>query len=67
MMAVGEQTGKSAEVMEKLAKFYEDEAQNAISGVYSLVEPLAMVLVGIGVAVLVFAILVPIYQIAQMQ
>ncbi|MEI8060727.1 MAG: type II secretion system F family protein [Candidatus Berkelbacteria bacterium] len=67
MMAVGEQTGKSADVMEKLAKFYEDEAQNAISGVYSLVEPLAMVLVGIGVAVLVFAILVPIYQIAQMQ
>jgi len=67
MMAVGEQTGKSAEVMEKLAKYYEDEAQNAIGGVYSLVEPLAMVLVGIGVAVLVFAILVPIYQIAQMQ
>ncbi|MCX6810202.1 MAG: type II secretion system F family protein [Candidatus Berkelbacteria bacterium] len=67
MMAVGEQTGKSAEVLEKLAKFYEDEAENAIRGVYSLVEPLAMVLVGIGVAVLVFAILVPIYQIAQLQ
>lgn len=67
MMAVGEQTGKSGEVMEKLSKFYENEADNSIMGVYSLVEPLAMVLVGIGVAVLVFAILVPIYQIAQMQ
>jgi len=67
MMAVGEQTGKSAEVMEKLSKFYEDEAENAIKGVYSLVEPMTMILVGIGVGVLVFAILVPIYQVAQLQ
>jgi type IV pilus assembly protein PilC len=67
MLAVGEQTGKSAEVMDKLAKFYEEEAENAIRGVYSLVEPLAMVLVGIGVGILVFAILVPIYQIALLQ
>ena len=67
MLAVGEQTGKSAEVMDKLAKFYEEEAENAIKGVYSLVEPLAIVLVGIGVGILVFAILVPIYQIALIQ
>lgn len=67
MLAVGEQTGKSSEVMEKLAKYYEDEANNAVRGVYSLVEPMAMVIVGIGVGILVFAILVPIYQIAQLQ
>lgn len=67
MLAVGEQTGKSGEVMEKLARFYEGEADNAVKGVYSLVEPLAMVAVGIGVAILVFAVLVPIYQITQMQ
>lgn len=67
MLAVGEQTGKSAEVMDKLARFYEDESQNAINGVYSLVEPIVMVIVGIGVAILVFAILVPIYQVAQLQ
>lgn len=67
MLAVGEQTGKSGEVMEKLATFYEEEADNAIKGVYSLVEPLAMVLVGAGVAILVFAVLVPIYQITQLQ
>lgn len=67
MLAVGEQTGKSGEVMEKLARFYEGEADNAVKGVYSLVEPLAMVIVGIGVAILVFAVLVPIYQITQMQ
>ena len=67
MLAVGEQTGKSGEVMEKLARFYEGEADNAVKGVYSLVEPLAMVVVGIGVAILVFAVLVPIYQITQLQ
>jgi len=67
MMAVGEQTGKSSEVMEKLAGYYEAEAENAVRGVYSLVEPIAMMIVGIGVGILVFAILVPIYQIAQLQ
>ena len=67
MVAVGEQTGKTAEVMQKMAEFYDNEAESAIAGVYSLVEPIAMILVGIGVAILVFAILVPIYQIAQMQ
>ena len=67
MLAVGEQTGKSTDVMNKLARYYEGEAENAVRGVYSLVEPLAMILVGIGVAILVFAILVPIYQIALME
>lgn len=67
MMTVGEQTGKTAEVMDKLARFYEEEAANAIAGVYSLVEPLAIVLVGIGVGILVFAVLVPIYQVALLQ
>jgi len=67
MMAVGEQTGKSGEVMNRLARYYESEADNAVRGIYSLVEPLAIILVGIGVAILVFAILVPIYQIALMQ
>ena len=67
MLAVGEQTGKSTDVMNKLARYYEGEAENAVRGIYSLVEPLAMILVGIGVAILVFAILVPIYQIALME
>jgi type IV pilus assembly protein PilC len=67
MLAVGEQTGKSGEIMERIAIFYENEADNAIKGVYSLVEPLAIILVGIGVGVLVFAVLVPIYQITMMQ
>jgi len=64
MLAVGEQTGKSAEVMDKLAVLYENEADNAIQGAYSLLEPAVMVVVGIGVAILVFAVLVPIYQIS---
>lgn len=64
MLAVGEQTGKSAEVMDKLANFYENEADNAVRGVYSLIEPAVMVIVGIGVGILVFAVLIPIYQIS---
>lgn len=67
MLAVGEQTGKSSEVMDKLARYYEDEADAALKGVYSLIEPSAIVIVGIGVGILVFAVLVPIYQIAQLQ
>ena len=66
MLAVGEQTGKSGEVMDRLAKYYEKESENQVKGIYSLLEPFVMILVGIGVAILIFAILIPIYQVGNL-
>jgi type IV pilus assembly protein PilC len=65
MVAVGEQTGKMDEVMIKLAEYYESEVEAKVAGLASLIEPMVIVLLGIGVAWLVQAILLPIYQISS--
>lgn len=67
MVAVGEQTGKMSEVLEKLANFFESETEERVKGISSLIEPVIMIFIGLGVAALVFAILIPIYQISQLQ
>jgi type IV pilus assembly protein PilC len=64
MVSVGEQTGKMDEVMGRLADYYDSEVDSKVAGLSSLIEPMVIVLLGIGVAWLVIAILLPIYQIS---
>jgi type IV pilus assembly protein PilC len=64
MIMVGEQTGKIDKVLENLSKYYEEETDNLIKGATSLFEPVTIVIIGGGVAFLVFAILMPIYNLA---
>ena len=64
MVAVGEQTGKMDEVMSRLADYYESEVENQVGGISSLIEPVIIVILGIAVAWLVIAILLPIYQVS---
>jgi type IV pilus assembly protein PilC len=66
MMVVGEQTGKMGVVMEKMAEFYERETENLIKGIASLIEPLLIVIIGLGVGFLVYSIIFPIYNIASL-
>lgn len=65
MVAVGEQTGKLDKIFHKLAEYYEAETNAAIKAISSLVEPIVFVIVGLGVAFIVFSIIVPIYQLAN--
>lgn len=67
MVGVGEQTGKLDKIMGKIGSFYEEEAGRKIKTVSSLVEPIVLVIIGAGVAFLIFAVLLPIYNIAQLQ
>jgi type IV pilus assembly protein PilC len=64
MVSVGEQTGKMDEVMVRLAEYYESEVDSKVAGLSSLIEPFVIVLLGLGVAWLVQAILLPIYDIS---
>lgn len=64
MVSVGEQTGKMDEVMVKLAEYYETEVDAKVNGLASLIEPVVIIMLGVGVATLVIAILLPIYQIS---
>lgn len=62
MISVGEQTGKIDEVFVHISKHYEDETSRQLKTVTSLTEPLTIIVLGILVAILVFAIIVPIYN-----
>lgn len=67
MIAVGEQTGKLDQVLEKAAVYFERESENKIKAISTLIEPIILLIIGFAVAFLIFAVLVPIYNIAQYQ
>jgi len=65
MMQVGEETGKLDTTLEAMSKFYSREADQMVSNLSSIIEPVLIVILGIGVGTLVFSIIIPIYNIAQ--
>lgn len=67
MIVVGEQTGQLDKVLLELAAFYEEEAESNIRNLTALFEPLVIVIIGIGIGILVYSIIIPIYQLAQVQ
>lgn len=67
MITVGEQTGKLDEILGNLAKYYENEAEDRVRNLSKVFEPALIVFIGLGVAFIVFSILLPIYNIAQLQ
>lgn len=64
MIKIGEETGELGNILEKLSIFYRREVANAINMVISMIEPLMIVLLGLGVGGVLASVLVPIYQIA---
>jgi type IV pilus assembly protein PilC len=64
MTKVGEETGELGKILSTLAKFYSREVTNAVDTLVGLIEPIMIVLLGIGVGILLTAILMPIYNLA---
>ncbi len=64
MTKVGEETGELGKILTTLAKFYNREVTNAVDTLVSLIEPAMVVLLGVGVGILLAAILLPIYNLA---
>lgn len=62
MARTGEETGKLDEIMFKMADYFESETDNALKNVTTLIEPIVLLLLGIGVAFLVISVILPIYQ-----
>ena len=60
MMHIGEETGNIEEMMEKVADFYEEEVDNAVNSLTSIMEPLIIVVLGVTVGTIVIAIYTPI-------
>lgn len=64
IMMVGEKTGKTQSVLKTLANFYKKEVDVIVDNLTVLIEPVMIVILGIGVAIFVVSILMPIYNIA---
>lgn len=64
MTKVGEETGELGKILTMLAKFYNREVTNAVDTLVGLIEPIMIVLLGLGVATLLAAVLMPIYNLA---
>jgi type IV pilus assembly protein PilC len=65
MINVGEATGTLDEMLSKLANFYDDEVNTAVSALLSIIEPVMMIFVGGIVGGLVIAMYLPIFSLMQ--
>ena len=62
MIAVGEQTGGLDEMLSKIADFYDEEVDAAVSGLLALMEPVMIVFLGVVVGGMVIAMYLPIFD-----
>lgn len=62
MLRVGEETGKMDEVLGRLSVYFENESEHSIRNLTTALEPIILVILGLGVGVLVLSIILPIYN-----
>lgn len=65
MIAVGEETGKMDDVLTKISHIFEVESDERVKGLTSAIEPIVMVVLGLGVGFLVIAVILPIYNLTS--
>jgi len=63
MMAIGEQTGKLDEILEKISDFYSREIDNLVGSLMSLLEPVVIIFIAVGIGFLLVAVLMPLYNV----
>jgi type IV pilus assembly protein PilC len=66
MISVGEQTGALDAMLSKIADFYDDEVDTAVSTLTSLLEPMMIVFLGVVVGGLVVAMYLPIFKLVTL-
>ncbi len=65
MVAIGEESGSLDEMLGKVADFYEEEVDNMVDALSSLLEPLIMAILGVVVGSLVIAMYLPIFKLGS--
>ena len=66
MVSAGEESGKLAEVLTDIAKYYAQELKNVIKAVTAMIEPLMIVLMGVLVGFIAMSIILPIFKMSQL-
>ena len=65
MVAVGEETGKMDDVLAKLSHYFETESEEKVKGLTTAIEPIILIIMAVGVGFLMYAIVMPIYEITN--
>jgi len=65
MVSIGEESGALESMLSKVADFYEEEVDNAVDGLSSLLEPMIMAILGVLVGGLVIAMYLPIFKLGS--
>ena len=65
MLAVGEETGKVAEMLKQIAEFYEEDVAEKTKDLSTIIEPVLMLLIGTFVGIFAVSMIAPIYQLSS--
>lgn len=65
MTTVGEQTGKLDDTLMRISRYFEAESEIAVKSLTVLIEPLILVVLGVGVGFLVISVITPIYNLTS--
>lgn len=65
MMRVGEETGNLGEILSTLSRFYQREVGTAVDTLVDMIEPIMIILLGLGVGFLLASVLIPIYNVSS--
>ncbi len=65
MMAVGEETGATGDMLQRLAEFYESEVSRITENMSSIIEPVLMIIIGAAVGLFVISMIQPMYSMMQ--
>ena len=65
MISVGEQTGKVGEILGRVANYFEQESEAALKALTTAIEPLMMIVLGVGVGFIIISVITPIYNLTS--
>lgn len=64
MLGIGEQTGKIDVILARITEFYTREIENMVRNLTTIMEPLIILIMGVGVGIMVAAVILPMYSLA---
>lgn len=65
MLAVGEETGKEADMLKQVSTFYEDQVEQKTKDLSSIIEPVLMLFIGAFVGIFALSVIAPIYSLSS--